>query len=276
MKHLTGILLLVSFLAIFGLGLLAANCSPGNFTVDKSGLRLDDPRIDAQAAAVEQQSRDAAAQAAIERQAQQAKAWQATVEAEATEAARSALIWRNRLYAFSLGLGAVVLVVGVAFAAVAWANKKANSVYPNAAGQYPVVIMRGFGWAALHDPNRGLGPTALYRTPTLVDQFASVLIALQEKRAPQLPAAAADFPPTADMATMAQIASQAQAGQVATAQNRWPRLPPIAARMTFTDRNSQEQIPVSFTPGICQPRLRIINEPERVEQFVKLLEAEGS
>ncbi len=267
MKNLTGILLIVALLAIFSLGLLAANYSPGNIAVNgKVGLQVHDPRIDAQAVAIEQQARDAAAQAAIERQAQQAKVRQAQVEAEATEAAREALILRNRVYAFALACGAVIVVIGGAGALVTWAQKRAGAIYPNASGQYPVVVTRGFGWEALHDPNRGLGPSAIYRTPTLLDQAAEIILAIQQQRAPVLPQPDAAFPAPADTGTMLQIATQAQANQVAAAQNRWPKLPNVvAARVSLGERGARlVESALPDPPESRMPQITVIDDPSRV------------
>lgn len=160
------------------------------------------PQSLAQATAIAQAAADASAARAIER--------------DTAQRAQAGVVAGKVLGAVGVGIGALVLAIGCAFAVVAVVNKLATSVYPNAAGMYPVIVKRSWnGITIVHDPNRALGPTTIYTTPSLVHLMANVL------GAPQLDAGA-QFPQPGSEATMAQLASQAQATAALGAVTRQP------------------------------------------------------
>ncbi len=257
-------------------GICAASVGLFGMTLDLSSGRIYNPEAEAEATRTTLRALDESR----ERQAQQqTRARQAEVEAEAAEAARDALVWRNRLLALALGLGGGIVICGGALALVTWAQKCAAVIYPNASGQYPLVVTRGWGWAALHDPARGLGPATVYQTPTLLDQIAEIVLAIQQRRAPALPQPEASFPATADNGTMLQIATQAQAGQVATAQNRWPKLPAVVgARVSISERGMSGlgDSPALPAPASRMPQVTtVIDDPVRMANMRQhLLECE--
>ncbi|MBN1889421.1 MAG: hypothetical protein JW850_15610 [Thermoflexales bacterium] len=186
------------------------------------------------------------------------------LERQAVEAARPALALRNTLAALGVGAGALVLTVGLAFAAVAWVGKHASAVYPNGAGLYPVIVRRTWnGVTIMHDPNRALGPTTVYQVPTWLDRLA-------RGRAGDSPLRVS-FPQPGSEAAVVQITGQAQVAQIAAAQNRWPRLPPVAGRMTV---HEGERMPPA--PTTRMPAVRVIQDPEQIADFEhKLLEGGG-
>lgn len=162
----------------------------------------------ARATAIAQEAAGRAAARAVEVQATATAAAQAAAEREATAGARAAAVSVMWLAA---AVGLLVLCVSCAFAVGAWFTKRATTIYPNAAGQYPVITRRGFGYVAMHDPNRSLGPVTVYRTPTLLDTLAGVIGYLRSGRPPARPAITADFFGDGSETTRARIASQAQA-----------------------------------------------------------------
>lgn len=264
-----GVEVLMLVALIVGAAACAMSASLTGYTFDLTDGRIYNPQAEAQATRVALLAADEARARSIEMDAAQ-------VETDAVEDAKAALVARNVMVAMAMGVGALVLVIGGAFVVLAWMGKRATAIYPNAAGQYPVIVRRGFGWITFHDPNRGLGPAAVYKVPTLLDQVAAVALAIAERRAPQLPAPAADFPATAQEGTMAQIATQAQAGQVAAAQNKWPKSPLWLGRLTQGGRGGDEP-PVVIEPAARMPQITVVNNPQEVAEFREklLLEAEG-
>lgn len=168
----------------------AAAAGLAGITIDLSGGRIYSPQAEAEATRISRQALDESLAREIERQ--------------AAADARLATATSNAMIAIAGGIAALIVATGGAMALIAWISKRATSVYPNAAGQYPVIIRRGFGWVTFHDPNRSLGPAAVYRTPTLLDIVIGAI-----KSQPQ--SVAAQFPASADNQTMTQIATQAQA-----------------------------------------------------------------
>ena len=168
-----------------------------------------DPVREAEATRIAMATKDESARRALERQLLQAQADKAQADAEATRNALPAATLRNMLLYTGVGVSVLVLAVGSAFAAVAWLNKRATSVYPNDAGQYPVIVKRSWsGVTIVHDPNRALGPTTIYTAPSLAGMLSG--------RKGQLPAA--QFPMPGSESSMLQLATQAQAvGLVAAA-----------------------------------------------------------
>jgi hypothetical protein len=192
------------YLLLAGLLVLLTACS-----VKAGDFELSDPVREAEATRVAMAAQDESARRAVERQIIQAQADKAKADAEAARNALPAATLRNALLYTGTGVGVLVLAVGCAFAAVAWLNKRATSIYPNSAGMYPVIVKRSWnGVTIVHDPNRALGPTTIYTTPGL----AGLLL----KKAESKPAA--QFPMVGSEGAMLQLATQAQAiGLVAAA-----------------------------------------------------------
>ncbi|MBN1888800.1 MAG: hypothetical protein JW850_12465 [Thermoflexales bacterium] len=186
------------------------------------------------------------------------------IERQAAEAAGPALALRNTLMALGVGVSVLVLTVGSAFAVVALANKRATAVYPNSAGLYPVIVRRTLdGVTIVHDPNRALGPTTVYQVPTWLNHLARGRIGDSPLQV--------SFPQPGSEAAVVQITGQAQVAQIAAAQNRWPRLPPMAGRMTV--KEDGERMP---SPTARMPQVRVIQDPEQIEGFERrLLEGGG-
>jgi hypothetical protein len=68
--------------------------------------------------------------------------------------------------AFRVALGAVLLLTlaGLGWGTVRWLHRRAEMVYPNGAGLYPIREGRIGGVKVFHDPNRALGGSTLYAT----------------------------------------------------------------------------------------------------------------
>ncbi|MBN1890431.1 MAG: hypothetical protein JW850_20730 [Thermoflexales bacterium] len=214
--------------------------------LDGSGLVVRDPVREAEATRVATAARDEAARRAIERQALQAQADQARAEAEATWNAVPAATLRNVLIFTGTGTGVLVLFVGSAFALVAWLNKRATAIYPNRTGQYPVIVRHGLGWVAFHDPNRGLGPGSIYRTPTVFEQaanaaaaLASAIVAIRRGEMPALSPTGitAHYPLPGSESTMAQLATQAQAVSLMAAATRGDENPRVKQQVGLVARS---------------------------------------
>lgn len=257
---------------VFGVVVILISLGLVGCTVDVASRRIYNPQAEAQATRMAKLSEDEVAKRAIERQVLQAGADKARVEADAAEAARPALVARNVLIALGLGVAVVVILVGSAFVLVAWLGKRATSVYPDEKGQYPVMIRRGFGWLVMHDPNRGLGPSAVYRTPTTLHVVADVVHYLRTGKAESAQLDAA-FPQPGSEATMAQIAGQAQAVGLMAAATR----PAGILGQPGIDRKEARQLAgeamrkTSVLPE-TMPVVRVIDDPQRIQEFAQLLE----
>lgn len=57
-----------------------------------------------------------------------------------------------------------ILLIGAASTIVIYLRRKAQLVYPNAAGQYPLLYINTTGGVTIQDPNRAFGPTTSIRT----------------------------------------------------------------------------------------------------------------
>ncbi len=191
------------------------------------------------------------------------------VEAQPAEAHGKAMAYL--LSWAGLGAGALVLMIGLAFGIVAWVNKRATSVYPNREGQFPVIITKGPGYVALHDPNRGFGPGAIIRTPGLIER-AAYGIAMARGNAPILEPGT-EYSQTASEPAMLQIGVGAQAVQNEVAkQSGRPKLLfgtlPIGTQPT-SDRG-QARIRVRM------PQIAVINDPKQIADFEQKLLSDGS
>lgn len=171
------------------------------------------PQDQAEAQRIRQETADAAAAAAQGRQA-------AAVEIEAAQRTLPARVARDAMLQTAIGLagalGLMVLVVGGAAAVAAWMNVRASVVYPNSAGQYPIVVKHNglTGQTLVYDPSRALGPVAVVTAPN----------AVQRRLVGGEPVVS--LPIGTDHQTQARITSQAQAAGLlvaATRKNADPR-----------------------------------------------------
>ena len=204
------------------------------------------PQDYAEADRVRQEAADRAADAAVAR---------AAAQAEAAGTVPSAVA-RNTLVNVGLGVGAAILSVGAALALGAWLHRRAATVYPNAAGQYPLVLEknRRTGEVMVHDANRALGASTLY-TPA--------------GQAPRQVSA----PLAADSATQAQITTQAQAHQLLVAGTR------KAGSPADTHQVAQAISENAFRSGGGLPRMpsvQVIADPRRESHLNRLLEGAGA
>ena len=80
-------------------------------------------------------------------------------------------------------LALVFLAWGLSRAIVVKAYVVASTIWPNKAGQLPMIQTGGPGWKAIVDPNRSPGPVTTFNTPTIVERLRG--------RPDQLPASVA-------------------------------------------------------------------------------------
>lgn len=290
---------------VIGAALTLTACAA---VIDSEGAKIGDPARFAEATHIAEMSQ-AAAQATAQAVSIEATRQTARIEAEATAAAithakqqaeadkvragaaieqaravteqnaqGAALAGKSTLYLLGyagLGVGGLVLAVGLAFGVVAWVNKRATSVYPDKRGQFPVIVRRGLGWVAFHDPNRALGPAAVVRTPTALDALAGVAVAtvraLREGNTPSLPTAepAAAFPLPGSEAALLQIATQEQAAQVRVAEQ--------SGRPKFMLTVSTPEQPTTRQSAARgrMPAITMINDPAQIERFERKLLTDG-
>lgn len=108
----------------------------------------------------------ARAEARIEQaKATEAEAWAAAWSATAEERAQTmtAALWGLLLFTLA---GLALAEVGV----LLYLRKRAQLVYPNKAGQMPVIRVSGPGWAGLVDPNRAAGHVTMIGQGPAVSQ----------------------------------------------------------------------------------------------------------
>ena len=139
--------------------------------------------------------------------AEAARAW---AETRATLAAAPGVIAGKEILAVGLNLAFVILAVGTAVAFVIWATVHAGVVYPNAQGQYPIVMeRRANGEVWVHDTARALQastylmPGGVY-APAVGSEEAALQLATQAQAS----------------SVMIGIAGKAQAEQVVERVNR--------------------------------------------------------
>lgn len=204
------------------------------------------PQDYAEAEAIRQRSADEAAQAAIDRA-------QAQVTLAAAQNARPSLTTRYVLLNLGVGLGGLILLVGGALAATAWLYKQASTVYPNAAGQYPLIVQRSrlTGETIIHDPARMLGPAAIYTSQNRVRRWV------------QAEPAELQAPVATDHVTQARITSQAQAAGLLVAATRGsaaPQARPMVeavARQAFGEHALPRMPVVEVIEGSSDPHSQI-------------------
>ncbi len=244
---------------------LLAGCN-----IKAGGLEIRDPVREAEATRVAITAQDESARRAVERSILEAQADKAHAGAQAERNALPAATLRNALIYTGIGVGVLVLAVGSAFAIVAWLNKRATSVYPNCAGQYPVIVKRSWnGVTIVHDPNRALGPTTIYTTPSVVGQL------LRQSQTAQ-----AQFPQPGSEEAVRQITTQAQAGQVMAALAHGARGNP-SLQQAAADKIVHAADPKALMESAIHPQLppiTVITDPQEVARFkqVYVLEAQGS
>ena len=204
---------------------------------------------------IRQQTADEAAAAAQRRQAE-------AVEIEAAQRALPARVARDAMLQGAIGLagalGLMVLLVGGAAAVVAWLNVRASVVYPNRAGQYPVVVKHNgvTGQTLVYDPSRAVGPVAVISAPNIVQQR---LLGSGES--------VAALPIGTDHETQARITTQAQAANVIVAATR--------NGAESSDRMmTQRVVSAAFSSGglplaVPEP---VVLEPGRARHIERLLE----
>jgi len=185
-----------------------------------------------------------------------ARAEQAWLNVKESEAALPAVTLRNQLIYTSVGISIAVLVIGGALALVVWLNRKASEIRPNEAGLYPVIVRTVFGGVLLHDPNRGMGPTTVYRTPTWFDALANLVFTLRNVKPPEWMSTTpptASYPAPADAQMMDRIAERAAAVQLTAAATRHPQ-PSVALP---TNKPVEESLPRTqvINANIDDPRL---------------------
>lgn len=210
------------------------------------------PQDYAEAEKISQQTADAAAAAAQQRQAY-------AIEIQAAERTLPARVARDAMIQTALGvagaLGLGILVVGGSAALVAWLGVRASIVFPNSAGQYPIVVRHGAaGQTVVYDPSRALGPVAVIQAPNRV----------QAKIAGGDPRVA--LPVGTDHQTQARITTQAQAAGLIVAATR-KSADPSGRAMT------QPVVQAAFRsealpPAVPEP---VLLEASRVSHIERLL-----
>lgn len=221
---------------LIGLSLIGLILAAGLF-VSVSGVEgwgFSNPQARARAAEIELRAQVGAELARIQQDA-------ARTNNEIARSSAASAVLRNTLAYFGVGVGVLILAVGSAFAVVAWINKRATSVYPNSAGLYPVIVKRSWnGVTIVHDPNRALGPTTIYTTPSLAAPLANLLGAPGPDVAGQLGAPE----------DLAQIAASVIGAQIEAARNQKPlvSLPPaLGARIVHLHQDDRRRVDIDNT-----------------------------
>lgn len=214
------------------------------------------PQDLAEAQRMRQETADAAAAAAQQRQA-------VAVEIKAAERTLPARVARDAMIETAVGiagaLGLVILVVGASAAAVAWLQVRASVVYPNAAGQYPIVVRHNglTGQTMVYDPSRMHGPVAVISAPNR----AQVRLVGGEPQAA--------LPLGTDHGTQTRITTQAQAAGLLVAATRGDADPrgrlmtePVVQAAFRQELQPAVPEPVLLEPGQASHIGRLLAEPE--------------
>lgn len=156
-------------------------------------------------------------------------------------------------------LALVLLAWGLSRAIVVKAYVAASTIWPNKAGQLPMIQTGGAGWKAIVDPNRSPGPITVFKTPSLIERLRG--------RPDQLPALDVNTPLQLSEAGHLQLAAQAVAGQIVAAATRH--------KETTSPANVNDAVRSVATTTIAAPlpALRRI-EPSHVEALLELTEGE--
>lgn len=156
-------------------------------------------------------------------------------------------------------LALVALAWGMSRAIVIKAYVKAATIWPNKAGQLPLIQTGGPGWKAIVDPNRSPGPVTTFNTPSLVERLRG--------RPDQLPALEVKTPLQLSEAGHLQLAAQATAGQMVAAATRHKEATAPA------NVNDAVRSVATTTIAAPLPALRRI-DPSHVEALLELTEGE--
>ncbi len=156
-------------------------------------------------------------------------------------------------------LALVALAWGLSRAIVIKAYVKAVTIWPNAAGQLPLIQTGGPGWKAIVDLNRSPGPITTFNTPTLVERLRG--------RPDQLPALEVKTPLRLSEAGHLRLAAQATAGQMVAAATRH------AEATSPANVNEAVRSVATTTIAAPLPALRRI-DPSHVEALLELTEGE--
>lgn len=156
-------------------------------------------------------------------------------------------------------LALVALAWGLSRALVIGAYVKAATIWPNKAGQLPLIQTGGPGWKAIVDPNRSPGPVTTFNTPTIVERLRG--------RPDQLPALEVKTPLQISEAGHLQLAAQATAATMVAAATRY--------KEATTPANVSDAVRSVATTTIAAP-LPVIRriEPSHVEALLELTEGE--
>ncbi|HEY4691111.1 MAG TPA: hypothetical protein VIK33_17505 [Anaerolineae bacterium] len=206
--------------------------------------------------AIAEQEQARAEQERARAAAERSQAAEAQTRADALRAALPSLTLSFRFVAIGIGTGLAVLLIGGSLAAVCWFNVRARVIYPNSAGQWPIVIERKFGGALwLVDTARGLGPV----TQVDCDQ--------------------ATMPLPASEATALQIATQAQAATAMIGIARQSDTP--AERIAERVKAAAENLPAPTFANAADGGMQMVyvkqpgnskaaREKQDLEQFIRL------
>jgi len=249
-------------LLVLGVLLCAGTSALTGYTIslDGSGLHLNNPQAEANARKIEAET--------------QALQNRSNLDLDTEAQAQPAAVTSKIILYIGASIAGVVALLGVAFGFALWVNKKASAVYADSKGMYPIITRRGFGWVTFHDPNRQLSSAAVYRTPTALDVAAGAVRFLMTGKAPGLPELATDFPATASEQSMLQVASQAQAVGLMAAVTR-PQGLMAPAGKRGDDLDMARQVLGALDNRPAMPQVTIVNDPEKIADFQRLLEAEG-
>jgi hypothetical protein len=210
------------------------------------------PQDSAEAQRMRQETADAAAAAAQQRQA-------VAVEIEAAERTLPARVARDAMLQTALGiagaLGLVILAAGGSVALVAWLQVRASTVYPNSAGQYPIVVRHNglTGQTMVYDPSRMHGPVAVISAPNR----AQVRLVGGEPQAA--------LPLGTDHGTQTRITTQAQAAGLLVAATRRDADP--RGRL-MTEPVVQAAFRQELPPAVPEPILLKASQASHIERLL--------